>query len=90
MIRAHPVSLADGDAVCGEGLEVEPCEAGNVAAAGDGGQDRIFVVGLEDYFFGEDIRGGGMQMCEDAGRTGQGVDYDVGFFDVCCLPGVCR
>ena len=59
MIRAHPASLADDDAVCGEGLEAEPCEARDVAAAGDGGQDWVFVVGLEDYFVGEDVRGGG-------------------------------
>ena len=90
MIGAHPGSPADDDAVGGEGLEAEPCEAGDVAAAGDGGQDGVLVVGLEEGFVGEDVRGGGKQMCEDVGGTGQGVDYDVGFFDVCCLPDVCR
>ena len=88
MVRAYPASPADNDAVRGEGLEVEPGEAGDVAAAGNGGQDGGLVVGLEDGSVGEDVRGGGKQMCEDVGGTGQGVDYDVGFFDVCCSSGL--
>ena len=53
MIGAHPGSPADDDAVGGEGLEAEPCEAGDVVAAGREGQDWGLVVGLYDGLAGE-------------------------------------
>ena len=54
---------SEDDAVCGDGLEAEPDEAGDVAAAGDGGQNRVLVVGFDDGLVGEYV-GLGIQQCQ--------------------------